>query len=75
MLPKQDLFKEHDKIKRRYVLYRKPRHKKKLAEPQTFECWTVFCSLKKVVKHWSDRKKSLKNPFFQVLFSLNVVSG
>lgn len=64
MLPKQDLFKEHEKIKSWYVLYTKPRHEKKLAERLLSEGWTVYCPLKKVVKQWSDRQKFVEDALF-----------
>jgi transcription antitermination factor NusG len=64
MLLKQDQFKEQDKTKSWYVLYTKPRHEKKLAESLLSDGLTVYCPLKKELKHWSDRKKVVEEPLF-----------
>jgi transcription antitermination factor NusG len=48
-----------------YVLYTKPRHEKKVAERLTGAGYTVYCSLQKVVRKWSDRTKVVEEPLFK----------
>ena len=45
-----------------YVLYTKPRNEKKVAVNLESLGGTVFCPMISVVKHWSDRKKTVKEP-------------
>jgi transcription antitermination factor NusG len=48
-----------------YAVYTKPRWEKKVAALLEAEGITYYCPLNKVVKQWSDRKKTVMEPLFK----------
>lgn len=48
-----------------YAIYTKPRWEKKAAELLTKKKIESYCPLNKVVKTWSDRKKTILEPLFK----------
>jgi transcription antitermination factor NusG len=51
-------------IEKWYAVYTKPRWEKKVAELLTNRNITNYCPLNKVVRQWSDRKKTVYEPLF-----------
>jgi transcription antitermination factor NusG len=47
-----------------YAVYTKPRWEKKVAETLTTQGITNYCPLNRVVRQWSDRKKTVYEPLF-----------
>jgi transcription antitermination factor NusG len=47
-----------------YAIYTKPRWEKKVAEVLTYRDIENYCPLNKVVRQWSDRKKTVHVPLF-----------
>lgn len=47
-----------------YAIYTKPRWEKKVAEQLTKKGIENYCPLNKVVRQWSDRKKTVLEPLF-----------
>lgn len=47
-----------------YAVYTKPRWEKKVAETLTTQGITNYCPLNRVVRQWSDRKKTVQEPLF-----------
>jgi transcription antitermination factor NusG len=47
-----------------YAVYTKPRWEKKVAEALTTQGITNYCPLNRVVRQWSDRKKTVYEPLF-----------
>ena len=47
-----------------YAVYTKPRWEKKVATILTAQEITNYCPLNKVVRQWSDRKKTVSEPLF-----------
>jgi transcription antitermination factor NusG len=47
-----------------YAVYTKPRWEKKVAETLTHLGITNYCPLNRVVRQWSDRKKTVYEPLF-----------
>ncbi|MDB5207487.1 MAG: UpxY family transcription antiterminator [Flavisolibacter sp.] len=48
-----------------FALYTKPRWEKKLAKNLSEKGIVVYCPLNKVVRQWSDRKKTILEPLFK----------
>lgn len=48
-----------------YAVYTKPRWEKKVASLLEAKSIEHYCPLNKVVKHWSDRKKTILEPLFK----------
>ena len=47
-----------------YAVYTKPRWEKKVAAALTTQGITNYCPLNRVVRQWSDRKKTVQEPLF-----------
>jgi transcription antitermination factor NusG len=47
-----------------YAVYTKPRWEKKVAETLTQQQITNYCPLNRIVRQWSDRKKTVYEPLF-----------
>lgn len=47
-----------------YAVYTKPRWEKKVADMLTARNVTNYCPLNKVIRQWSDRKKTIYQPLF-----------
>lgn len=47
-----------------YAVYTKPRWEKKVAAGLVFKGIEAYCPLNRVVKQWSDRKKTVELPLF-----------
>lgn len=50
--------------KRWYAVYTRPRREKKASGLQEKEAIKNFCPFNKVVKKWSDRRKTIYEPLF-----------
>ena len=50
--------------KKWFAVYTRPRWEKKVAEVLSKKGVEVFCPLNKVVRQWSDRKKTIQEPLF-----------
>ena len=46
------------------MIYTKPRNEKKISERLVAKGFEVYCPLVTTVRHWSDRKKTVKVPMF-----------
>ena len=49
-----------------YVLYTKPFYERKLVERLLSQCWTVYCSLKELVKQWCACLKVVEEILFPI---------
>ena len=54
-----------DLIKNWYAMYTLPRWEKKVTRTLEEKGITVYCPLNKVVRQWSDRKKTVQEPLFK----------
>ena len=48
-----------------YAVYTKPRWEKKVAKSLSDKGVEVYCPLNKIVRQWSDRKKTIHEPLFK----------
>jgi transcription antitermination factor NusG len=48
-----------------FAIYTKPRWEKKVAKNLSEKGVTVYCPLNKVIRQWSDRKKTILEPLFK----------
>lgn len=51
-------------MKNWYAVYTRPKCEKKVADLLTRKKIEAYCPLTTVIKHWSDRKKSVQEPLF-----------
>lgn len=61
----QRSFAMSDQEKHWYAVYTKPRWEKKIARTLEEKGVNAFCPLNRVVRQWSDRKKTVQEPLFK----------